>query len=432
MIDLKTRVLVFPCGSQPAIDINFALRHSLRVEIYGASSVDDHGTFVYERYIGGLPKISEEKFIDEFNDVLRKNKIDFIIPTHDTVSLYLIEHQHLVQAQVIASDLETAKICRSKKLMYRKFEQHSFSPRIYWRMSDVTNFPVFIKPDQGQGGQGVKKVNSFEELQNCLGRNSSMVISEYLPGEELTVDCFTDRFGNIRVLSPRTRDRVFGGISVKSKFMETTGEISSIAHEINNRLNFRGYWYFQLKKDKSGMFKLLEISTRMAGTACLTTSNDINLPLLSILDFQGLDYEIIPNRMAMELDRSLVNRYKIDLQYERVYVDLDDTIIFNSNKINNFLMMFLYQCLNREVDIILITKHREDVKQTLDSFQICPNMFSQIIQIGKDDFKYRYMNNDIPSIFIDNSFEERKQVKVKLNIPTFDLNMIDCLIDWRG
>lgn len=41
------------------------------------------------------------------------------------------------------------------------------------------------------------------------------------------------------------------------------------------------------------------------------------------------------------------------------------------------------------------------------------------------------MNNEIPSIFIDNAFEERKAVKENLHMPAFDTCNIECLIDWR-
>lgn len=429
---MKTKVLVFPCGSQPAIDINFSLRNSLRVDVYGASSVEDHGSYIYKRYFGGIPNILEANFIEEFNKIIIENNIDFVIPTHDSVALFLIENQELIRARIITSEIETNRICRSKKLTYFKFIGCTFTPKIYTNISDVRSFPVFLKPDQGQGGQGTELASNLKELKYCLENNSNLLIMEFLPGDEVTIDCFTDRNGDIRILSPRTRERVFGGISVKAKLTSVTEEISNIAQKINKELNFRGYWYFQLKKDSEGVFKLLEISTRMAGTSALTMSNDINIPLLSILEFQDLKYEINSNNLSIELERALVNRYKVNIDYTRVYVDLDDTIIFKNNQINQYLMMFFYQCINKRKEIVLITKHIKNVYETLRDYKIPSEIFTGIIQIGHDEYKYHYMKNEIQSIFIDNSFEERKQVKENLNIPTFDVSNIECLMDWRG
>ncbi|MEK7317922.1 MAG: carbamoyl-phosphate synthase large subunit, partial [Pseudomonadota bacterium] len=66
----KLRVLVFPCGSENAAEIHQALRYSLHVELFGASSVDDHGRFRFERYVGGLPKISDAEFDSTFSRLL--------------------------------------------------------------------------------------------------------------------------------------------------------------------------------------------------------------------------------------------------------------------------------------------------------------------------------------------------------------------------
>ena len=55
------------------------------------------------------------------------------------------------------------------------------------------------------------------------------------------------------------------GISFKSFEQKLTKEIRSIAEIINEKLKFRGLWFFQLKEDYNGNLKLLEISTRKGG-----------------------------------------------------------------------------------------------------------------------------------------------------------------------
>lgn len=428
---MKSNVLVFPCGSQPALDINFCLRESMRYEVFGATSVEDHGQYVYKNYINQLPTIFEQNFILELNKQLSIHKIQYIIPTHDTIALYLMEHQDSINATIVSSNLETTKICRYKSLTYQLFSDHTFTP-ITFNSNNINEYPVFLKPDSGQGGRGTYLVNSNDELHHYLNRYPDLLICEYLPGEEITIDCFTDRNSLLHLISPRTRERVFGGISVHSKIIEATDEIIGIATTLNQRLSFRGYWYFQLKKDRDGNYKLLEVSTRMAGTFALSMNLDINLPLLSLLDFTGLDIEISPNNYSIELDRSFINRYRLDLEYERIYVDFDDTLILRNQYCNEYLIMFLYQCLNKNKEIILITKHTNNVYDTLQTYKISPLIFTDIIHLKESEKKYNFIRIDKKCIFIDNSFAERKEVKNKLHIPTFDINNIECLLDWRG
>ena len=71
----KVNVLVFPCGAENALEIHASLSYSVLVNVWGGSSVDDHGRFVYENYIGGIPYIQNENFIEEFNSVIQKYHI---------------------------------------------------------------------------------------------------------------------------------------------------------------------------------------------------------------------------------------------------------------------------------------------------------------------------------------------------------------------
>jgi len=428
----KTKVLVFPCGSQNGVDINFALRSSLRIELYGASSIEDHGSHIYKEYIGNLPNISEVDFIESLNQVIQRLNIEYIIPTHDTVALYLKENEQELAAKVVTSDLETVRICRYKSKTYLYFKDYDFTPTIFNDEKLIKSFPVFLKPDCGQGGKGSFIAKSRKEVSFYKGLGEDLIIMEFLPGEEVTVDCFTDKEGKLRYCVSRTRERLLAGISVNSKLIiEPSVEIKDIANTINNELPFRGYWYFQLKKDIKGDYKLLEISSRIAGTASANVGVDINLPLLSVMDYIGLDIEIQPNTNKVEVDRCLINRYLLDIKYDRIYVDLDDTLLIDG-KVNSYLMMFLYQCVNEGKTIHLVSKHKAQINQTLANSKISIDLFDEVIHLQPEDQKYKVFTPDIPSIFIDNSFEERKQVRERLNFASFDVNSVEALLNWRG
>lgn len=57
-------------------------------------------------------------------------------------------------------------------------------------------------------------------------------------------------------------------------------------------------------------------------------------------------------------------------------------------------------------------------------------LFDNIIQIEKGEEKSDFIN-ELNSIFIDDSFSERYKVNKELNIPTFDINAVESLIDWK-
>jgi hypothetical protein len=429
--DDKIRVLVFPCGSEPALEIHTALRYCVNIELHGASSRHDHGEFVYRNYAGGVPYLGTPEFLTHFNAILRERKIDVVFGTHDTVTHYLSQNRAAVAARLCLGDEQTVALCRSKADTYTLFADEPFCPRVYRgsELSSIERFPIFLKPSVDEGGKGARLVANREELDFFLARTSIPIVMEYLPGEEYTVDCFTDRHGRLRFAGARTRERVWAGISVRSRSLDDEPAIQAIAARINERLRFRGLWFFQLKRDSLGQLRLLEISSRVAGTMNLYRARGVNFPLLTVYDAMDKDVAIAPNRFPVTVERALFSRYRLDLEYDTIYVDLDDTLIHNG-RVNGLLMMLLYQARAEGKRLILVTKHEADLNQTLAEHRIDRLLFDQIMHLTRGERKVTRMNNLDRSIFIDNAFNERSPAQ-DMGIPVFDVDAVYGLIDWR-
>ena len=266
-------VLVFPCGSEIGLEINRALAYSTHFTLFGGNSVDDHGRYVYKNYINDLPFIDAPDFIDKINKVIELYKIDFVIPAHDSAILKMAENENIIKATIITSNIETCRICRSKSKTYEIFKKIIPTPKIY----DITkkmDYPVFLKPDVGQGAKGTYKVNTKEEVDFYYKIDPSLIPLEYLPGKEYTIDCFTDRNGNLLFAEGRERTRINNGISVNSKQIKNP-QFQQYAELINEKLSFQGAWYYQVKERINGEMVLMEIAPRIAGT-----TTDIELQAL--------------------------------------------------------------------------------------------------------------------------------------------------------
>lgn len=425
---MKKTVLIFGGGGYNAIQVYFALKDSLRYHPILSSSNENHSTFVCKDAIINLPYDSETSFISSLNKCIQETGAEYIIPTHDSAAVKLKENERFIHAKIVCSPIETTILCRYKSRTYKKLEGLDFIPKIYDDVEKL-QFPVFAKDDVGQGGNHTYMIHSYKDIEK-LSQKINYVLCEYLPGNEITVDCFTDRHGNLRFAQARSRERILNGISARSAIIPTTDEIMKIARGISSRVEFRGYWYFQCKQDRSGKYKLMEISTRFAGTFGLTKNLDVNLPLLALRDYEEEEIEISPNQYGIISDKCYIDRYKIDIDYKRVYIDFDDTLVFERKRYNTQAMKFLYQCINQEKKIVLITKHAYDIKDTMKRLRMNRDLFDEVIEVPFDEPKYKYMDNEISSIFIDNAFQERIEVKENLGIPAFDVTNIEALIDW--
>ncbi len=280
----------------------------------------------------------------------------------------------------------------------------------------------------GQGSQGARRIDSREALTQALSDGVDYAICEYLPGEEFTVDCFTDRHGALRLVSPRTRERIRAGIAVRSRPFAADARIRAIAEDINRRLCFNGAWFFQLKQNAGGDCRLMEIAPRIAGTMGVTRNLGCNLPLLTLYNHWGYDVGLLINRNEELLDRAFISRFQTDIRYTHVYVDFDDTLIVDG-MVNFELMAFLYQAKNKGKSLHLLSRHARELLPAVEKYAISPALFDEILHLEPGQQKADFILPD--SIFIDDSFAERKRVKEACQIPVFDLDMVESLMDWR-
>lgn len=425
----KHNVLIFPAGSEIGLEIYSSLKYSHHVNMYGASGKSDHASFIYDEkhYIEDSLFINNQNFLNIFNNILIYKKIEFIYPTHDEVAYFLSKNQSRLSAQVLTSNYTTCSIAKSKNETYKVFRNFDFCPQVHCPPYHDIEFPVFLKPNEGQGGKGVQLVENKDDLEFYLKKDSNLVVTEYLPGEEISVDCFTDFNRELRFIGPRTRERVQMGISFRSTSIALSREIEQIAQSINQVVELSGAWFFQAKKSTNGKFKLLEFSPRQSSTMGLYRYTGINFALLTLFNAQKKHIQILTSTNEVQLDRCLHNRFKSNLAFKHVYIDYDETLV-TDGRVHELAMAFLYQCRNQDISITLITKHRHNIEESLKINGISEKIFTNIIHLAEHQEKSSFIEPK-SAIFIDNYWYDRKAVKDKLGIPVFDVDGIECLLN---
>ncbi|WP_417459281.1 ATP-grasp domain-containing protein [Kordiimonas sp.] len=427
----KRNILVFPCGSEIGLEVHAALKYEKSTRLFGASSVEDHGRMVFRRHLPLVPMIGADDFDERFEQLLVEHEIDVVVPAHDSVLLYLAENRAKFSAEILAPSAEVCGICRSKRNTYDALEGEAFIPRYYADVADIPTYPVFLKPDVGQGSQGVVLAKSEGQCREALAANPGLLICEYLPGDEYTVDCFTDKNGELLFCSPRQRMRTKAGISVRSRNVDLGKRVEEIARRIATRLNMHGTWFFQLKHAADGTLKLLEVAPRVAGAMAVHRVMGVNFILLSLFELAGRDIAVQPKAFkTVELERALINRYLLSVDYDVVYLDLDDTLIVDG-EVNDNALTFLYQCRKKGIKVKLITRHYQEPGITLDAFAIHEVLFDKIIWISDKRPKSSFMQDGERALFIDDSFAERSEVMSVHGFPCLGPDAIEALLDWR-
>jgi hypothetical protein len=256
------------------------------------------------------------------------------------------------------------------------------------------------------------------------------LLLEFLPGDEYTIDCFTNLDGNLIFVGARERHRTMNGISVNTKSNKLLSlEFKNIANKINNIVKFKGSWFFQMKRDINNEHVLLEIACRFAGSSSVHRIKGINFALSNLFLEFGKSIDFLINDFEVELDRCLSSDYKINLSYNTVFIDYDDTIILNE-KVNLDAIRFLFHCINNNKEVILITKHSGNLLNSLECYKIS-QIFKKIIHLKSFEEKSDIILDNLTtsSIFIDDSFEERNKVYLNTGIPVFSPDSLCALLN---
>jgi len=146
-------------------------------------------------------------------------------------------------------------------------------------------YPVIVKPRQGSGSRGVVIVGSAAELA-ALDRSAELIIQEFLPGEEYSVDVLADAGGRVVASVPRLRARVDSGVSVGGRTVHDP-QVEAFGRAVAQATGVTFVANVQCKRDASGAPALLEVNPRMPGTLGLTIASGVDMPRLALASLLG-------------------------------------------------------------------------------------------------------------------------------------------------
>jgi hypothetical protein len=350
---------------------------------------------------------------------------DLIFPTNDLVIDLIVNANTISLEKYILPNRETVKLCRSKKLSAQFFKDKI--PVLEEVNLDSIEFPVYFKPDKGYGAKDHQIIYNKIELDLVIKKHPDSFITELLVGSEYTVECFSDFKGDLIYSKPRIRERIQFATSTKlvKPSRESNIALEKYATIINKEIKLDGPWFFQMKEDSRGELKLLEIGIRIPGSAVWSRAFGVNLAELAIYNKKHISTSVICNKSELTIERNMQSKVYLKLDFNYVYIDFDNTIYVN-NQVKEETFIFLNKCFYRGIKIILITKYLgSDLSIKLEALRI-NSLITEVIHISESDSKHKYIEH-LDSIFIDDSFSERKEVFNNLKINTYGPDIMELI-----
>ena len=154
--------------------------------------------------------------------------------------------------------------------------------------ADFSNwtFPVVIKPRWGSGSKGVRLVNQPDDITH-LDLENEMLIQEYLPGDEYSIDVLATCVGVPVAAVPRLRVKVDSGIAVAGRSLCDT-ELEEFGMQVVATLGLPFISNVQAKRRATGELCLLEVNPRVPGSIALTKASGVDMVRLAVDELLGI------------------------------------------------------------------------------------------------------------------------------------------------
>jgi len=255
---------------------------------------------------------TSESFITRILEICREENVDVVIPlvTNELPKFA----QNLAKFEkagikVLVTGQEGLKTANNKHLLMQSCIEQAIPTPEFYRVQSWSEFEravydlgypevsVCFKPPVSRGMRGFRiltnDLNALDLLMNHKPmdtltdintmRNTlesanpfpELLVMEYLPGNEYSIDLLADR-GDVKLVVPRLREKMKMGISFVG-ITENNTEIIANSKKIAATLKLHGNIGLQFKLDRDGIPKIIECNPRVQGTIVLCTAAGVNM-----------------------------------------------------------------------------------------------------------------------------------------------------------
>jgi carbamoyl-phosphate synthase large subunit len=238
-----------------------------------------------------LPRGDDPSFTDVVLEICRERGVDVLVPTVDSELVPIAERRDefaTAGTSVLVAPARALQRCLDKWGLMQVVDGSVPIPRSAPLGEDFDpaafELPVLVKPRVGSGSRGVRRVDSWDALGAV--RDRSLLVQEYLPGPEYSLDVLATAEGEVRAVVPRERLRVDSGIAITSRTVHDD-ELEAVGARAVEAAGLTGVANVQVMRDAAGTPRLIEINPRFPGTMPLTVASGVNMPRLALGELLG-------------------------------------------------------------------------------------------------------------------------------------------------
>lgn len=230
-----------------------------------------------------FPHGDSPEFKEHLAKFCREYDIHLVIPTidPDLVRLNKIRDyfdENLPHCRLLLSSEFCIEHARNKNLSKKLMMQlGAHIPNSISLEKDNWTYPIFVRPYDGSSGIGALKIEDSIDLQYALKKNDHLMIEEFIPGEEYTVDVLCDFNGKAIIAIPRRRIKIRAGEVVQG-IVERNEKIEQLAMHLAEGFQSVGPVTVQFRCTEKNKIVAIELNARMGGGLPLSIAAGADWP----------------------------------------------------------------------------------------------------------------------------------------------------------
>ncbi len=240
--------------------------------------------------------IGKEDTINDINNYCRQYKIDIVIPVGIDATLFISKIRDKIEGTHVfpLTDVQTLKILNNKWTFTELLIKNDLPCPKTILISDFSQietidfeFPVIAKALDLEGGKGVAKLDSFEELRiyllNGNGFNKlPLLIQEYIPGIDVDFSVLAKNGNTVAWTIQKWSE----GKDI-IQFIKDDN-VLGIGKQIVSICNYSGVAHIDMRFDeRDGSIKIIECNPRFWSSVEISMLSGINFPYLGIVFSQN-------------------------------------------------------------------------------------------------------------------------------------------------
>jgi carbamoyl-phosphate synthase large subunit len=252
------------------------------------------GAYFVDKY--WQSKSLNELEIKDIIDYCKNNNIKLIIPTRDGELEFWSKNKEILKENnifVAVSELKSVLTNLDKLEFYK-----------YCKANSIPAIPTFEHPNQntadnwvvkeryGAGSRGIGINLGSKEAIEFSKKLKNPIFQPYINGDEVSIDSYTDKNGNVKGVVVRKRVLVVGGESQITEIVQDK-ELEVKFEQIIKKLNLQGHAVLQAIINSDGI-NIIECNPRFGGASTFSIAVGLDSFYWTILEANGVDVSSYP------------------------------------------------------------------------------------------------------------------------------------------